>query len=525
MLAVFPSWRVFSTLVVPLRPSSAGPAMWDVNYSTRRVFTALVVPSRPSSAGPVEWDLFGNFSSSRVFAALGVPVRPSSADPVEWDAWLLLWIAQLLISGTAWMEAHDMAGYVCCFLYVSALLCFIGALGVAWFPSARGLRHRFRRTSRSFAVPFRVRQKRRMWRRIMAHKRRARQLSCRLKPKRWAWAARRVGLRRCSKPGSRLLLLECRGKVSTGLPAIVQCRPQRRLRNRGGGLQSVSRAVHPAKAFVCRPHVLDRTAVTAIAKMLSARGVESFHRRSNSCVAKLPVYSGLVPGASGFATGEGEAGAGHAKVSQGHAEFKGDEAQEGEQCICEPMWASPRQLVCADFVTDQVLPASTSGCGEGQAPDWRDADVTSVCLRRQGSAYTLSDSPCRAPRGGARDDQSFLHALQHLLATHGQHGPQQSTHRLNPGGSAKGKSKQSGRQGTGKGGKNPAKERQAPSDASDADLLAALTRLVHRASVNGATGLRARLECLVMHAGEGKTLRSNRAERRRRAREKKRQTF
>ena len=99
--AVFPSWRVFSALVVPLRPSSAGPAMWKVNYSTRRVFTALVVPSRPSSAGPVEWDLFGNFSSSRVFAALGVPVRPSSADPVEWDAWLLLWIAQLLISGTA----------------------------------------------------------------------------------------------------------------------------------------------------------------------------------------------------------------------------------------------------------------------------------------------------------------------------------------------------------------------------------------------------------------------------------------
>ena len=313
--------------------------------------------------------------------------------------------------------------------------------------------------------------------------------------------------------------------MNTGLPAIVQCRPQRRLKNRGGGLQSVSRAVYPAKAFVCRAHVLDRTAVTAIAKMLSARGVESFHRRSSSCVAKLPVYSGLVPGASGFATGEGEAGAGHAKVCQGHAEFKGDEAQEGEQCICEPMWASPRQLVCADFVTDQVLPASTSGCGEGQAPDWRDADVTSVCLRRQGSAYTLSDSPCRAPRGGAREAQSFLHALQHLLATHGQPGPQQSTHRLNPGGSAKGKSKQSGREGTGKGGKNPAKERQAPSDASDADLLAALTRLVHRASVNGATGLRARLECLVMHAGEGKTLRSNRAERRRRAREKKRQTF
>ena len=76
-----------------------------------------------------------------------------------------------------------------------------------------------------------------------------------------------------------------------------------------------------------------------------------------------------------------------------------------------------------------------------------------------------------------------------------------------------------------KGAKNPAKERQAPSNASDADLLAALTRLVHRASVNGATGLRARLECLVMHAGEGKTLRSNRAERRKRAREKKRQTF
>ena len=145
-----------------------------------------------------------------------------------------------------------------------------------------------------------------------------------------------------------------------------------------------------------------------------------------------------------------------------------------------------------------------------------------------------------APRGGGGNrNEDFLKALAHLVQQFAPDGGQEA-----PASKAKGKGKaqphaakaagkgkpgaQPGVPSKGGGGKAGAMpkgkgDRQAePARASEDDqLLAAVVRVVNRASAQGAQGLAGRLHAILKSASEGRPLSSGRAERRRRAKKKK----
>ena len=170
-------------------------------------------------------------------------------------------------------------------------------------------------------------------------------------------------------------------------------------------------------------------------------------------------------------------------------------------------------------------PASSDMCRHANFADQQATSVRCISqVHRGGELQVVAEADTfRAPRGGGKTNQDFLQALQQLVE-------QFNPTTVPPHTKAKGKGQQpkpppggkgAKAKGTGGQGKGPKGGKAEQAGPKDDQLLAAIGRLVQRASVNGAQGLGDRIRQVLASAEAGKLLASGRAERKRRAKARK----
>ena len=208
----------------------------------------------------------------------------------------------------------------------------------------------------------------------------------------------------------------------------------------------------------------------------------------------------------------------------------------GLHVVSDGVDTNPSLLGCCspcDGHVDASGGSAASGCGEG--PDGNPGrEAGSACdihctglVRVRGVLQRHSEIP-RAPRGGGKSNLDFLSALRQLVE---EFSPQTEDRTAKGKGSnqaatkGKGNPKGKGGPGKGKGSSSGAhgdpKATGAGREPNEDQLLAAIGRLVQRATVNGSQGLGDRIRQVLSSAENGKKLTSGRAERRRKAKARK----
>ena len=193
-----------------------------------------------------------------------------------------------------------------------------------------------------------------------------------------------------------------------------------------------------------------------------------------------------------------------------------------------PHAAPSENLFARSFAAGELHssePASSDLCRHANFADQQATSVRCISqVRRGGELQVVAEADTfRAPRGGGKTNQDFLQALQQLVE-------QFNPTTVPPHTKAKGKGQQpkpppggkgAKAKGTGGQGKGPKGGKAEQAGPKDDQLLAAIGRLVQRASVNGAQGLGDRIRQVLASAEAGKPLASGRAERKRRAKARK----
>ena len=179
------------------------------------------------------------------------------------------------------------------------------------------------------------------------------------------------------------------------------------------------------------------------------------------------------------------------------------------------------------------LGSAASGCGEG--PDGNPGhkagsacDIKCTGLVRVRDTLLRHSEVPRAPRGGGKSNHDFLRALRQLVeefSPQTEDRPAKGKGSSQPATTGKGNPKGKGGPSKGKGPSSGAhgdpKASGVGREPNDDQLLAAIGRLVQRATVNGSQGLGDRIRQVLSSAETGKQLTSGRAERRRKAKARK----